>query len=61
MSPVPMPMGAAANDDAAHWEAWERTYMNSSRRAAFHARIAFAILLTGAAAWLGLQLLSSPV
>ena len=35
--------------------------MSSSQRAAFHARIAFAILLTGAAAWLGLQLMSMPV
>jgi hypothetical protein len=61
MSPVPMPMVTAAHDDAARWQAWERSYMNSSRRAAFHARVAFTILLTGAAAWLGVQLLSMPV
>jgi hypothetical protein len=61
MSPMPMPMVAAANDDAARWQAWERSYTNSSGRAAMQARIAFAILLTGAAVWLGLQLMSMPV
>jgi len=61
MSPTPMPMVAAANDDASRWQAWERNYMTSSQRAAVHARIAFAIILTGAAAWLGLQLMSIPV
>lgn len=61
MSPIPMPVVAASNDDGARWQAWERTYMRSSRRAANHVRIAFAILLTGAAAWIAFQLLSMPV
>ena len=56
----PMPMIAVENDEAARWHAWERRYRNSSHRAAIHARIAFSILLTGAAAWLGLQLFSMP-
>jgi len=61
MSPIPMPMVAAADDDAARWQAWERSYMNSTRRAAVQARIAFAIILTGTAVWLGLQLMSRPL
>ena len=56
----PMPEIAVQNDEAARWHAWERSYRNSSHRAAIHARIAFTILLTGAVAWLGLQLLSMP-
>ena len=56
----PMPMIAVENDEAARWLAWERSYRTSSHRAAIHARIAFGILLTGSAAWLGLQLLSMP-
>jgi hypothetical protein len=55
-----MPMIAVENDQAARWHAWERSYRTSSHRAAIHARIAFSILLTGAAAWLGLQLFSMP-
>ena len=61
MSPLPMPMAAAEIDDAARWREWERGYRNSSHRAAIRARIAFTILLTGAAAWLGFQLVSMPV
>ena len=61
MSPLPMPLEAAETDDAKRWRQWERRYRNSSRRAATQARIAFTILLTGAAAWLGLQLWTMPV
>jgi len=57
----PMPMGAAQDDDAARWNAWELGYKESSRRAAIQARVAFAVLLTGTLGWLGLQLLSMPV
>lgn len=57
----PMPVIAVEHDEAARWHAWERSYRNSSHRAAIHARIAFTILLTGAAAWLGLQLFLMPV
>jgi hypothetical protein len=60
MSPLPMPMTAAELDDAARWRGWELDYRNSSHRAAIHARIAFTILLTGAAAWLGLQIWMMP-
>jgi len=60
MSLLPMPVVAAERDDAARWRAWELGYRNSSHRAAIHARIAFTILLTGAAAWLGLQLMTMP-
>ena len=61
MSPTPMPLASDANTESARWQAWERSYMTSSNRAAMQARIAFAIILTGAAAWLGLQLMSMPV
>jgi hypothetical protein len=54
-----MAMAAVEHDDT-RWREWERGYRTSSRRAAVHARIAFAVLLTGAAAWLGLQLFSMP-
>lgn len=60
MSPSPMPMAVATNDEAARWQTWQRSYMRSSHRASRLARIAFAILLTGAAAWLGLQIMSLP-
>jgi len=61
MSPLTMPLAAAEHDAAARWREWERDYRNSSHRAAIHARIAFTVLLTGAAAWLGLQLWTMPV
>jgi len=53
-------MAVATNDEAARWQTWQRSYMRSSHRASRLARIAFAILLTGAAAWLGLQIMSLP-
>jgi len=61
MSVNPVPGLAAQQDELARWTAWEREYSESSRRAAFHARIAFAIFLTGAAVWFGLKLASIPV
>ncbi len=62
MSLTPAPVVTSAQqDDAARWQAWVDHYGDSSRRAAVHARIAFAILLTGAAVWLGLQILRMPV
>jgi hypothetical protein len=60
MSPIPMPMAGNAADESARWQAWERSYMTSSNRAAMQARIAFALLLTAAAVWLGLQIMSMP-
>ena len=60
MSPIPMPLVRDANDESARWQAWESSYMTSSSRTAVQARIAFALLLTAAAAWLGLQLMSMP-
>ena len=62
MSLTPVPVVASEQqDEAARWQAWVTQYGDSSQRAAVHARIAFAILLTGAAAWLGLQILRMPV
>ena len=60
MSPTPMPI-VATNDEAARWQAWARSYRKSSEQAARHARIVFTVLLTGAALWLGLQIMSMPV
>ena len=60
MNPIPMPRVATATDDAARWQAWEHSYRTSSHRAALHARVAFALLLTATMAWLALQLLSMP-
>jgi hypothetical protein len=42
------------------WRQWQLRNAKGSRRAAARARIVFAGVLTVAAAWLGLQLLSSP-
>jgi len=42
------------------WRLWQLANAKSSRSAAIQARIVFAVILTAAAAWLGLQLLSSP-
>jgi hypothetical protein len=61
MSVTPTPMAGDAKDESARWQAWERSYMSSSRRAAMQARIAFALLLTATAVWLGLQIMSMPV
>ena len=61
MSLNPLPGPAAEPGELARWTAWEREYSESSRRTAFHARVAFAIFLAGAAVWLGLQLASIPV
>jgi hypothetical protein len=61
MSPTPMPLASDANHESARWQAWERSYMLSSQRAAMQARVAFALLLTATAVWLGLQIMSMPV
>ena len=42
------------------WRQWQIGNAKSSRRTATQARILFALILTAAAAWIGLQLLSSP-
>jgi hypothetical protein len=42
------------------WRQWQLSNARSSRRAATQARIVLAGVLTVAAAWLALQLLSSP-
>lgn len=54
---------AAQPDDeyAERWRQWQVGNAKSSRRAAIQARVAFAVVLTAAIAWLVLQLLSSPV
>jgi hypothetical protein len=50
----------AEDQHAERWRLWQFANARSSQRTAARARIVFAIVLTGAAAWLGLQLLSSP-
>ncbi|MBI3047524.1 MAG: hypothetical protein HYY76_04365 [Acidobacteria bacterium] len=42
---------------AERWRQWQSGNVNSSRRAATRARIVFALVLTAAVAWLGLQIL----
>ena len=61
MSQIPTPLVRDTNDESARWQAWERSYTTSSHRAAMQARIAFALLLTATAAWLGFQIMSMPV
>jgi hypothetical protein len=48
------------DDQAERWRLWQLGNTRSNRQAATWARIGFAVILTAAAAWLGLQLLSSP-
>ena len=60
MSPITTPLVHDASDESVRWQAWERNYMTSSNRAAMQARIAFALVLTAAAVWLGLQIMSMP-
>lgn len=48
------------DEHAESWRRWQLGNVKSNRRAATRARIVFAFVLTAAAAWLGLQLLSSP-
>jgi hypothetical protein len=48
------------DEHAEHWRQWQLASARSNRQAATWARIGFAIILTAAAAWLGLQLLTSP-
>lgn len=54
-TPIP-----AEDPHAERWRAWQLAYATRSRRTAARARVVFAVVLTGAAAWLGWQLLSSP-
>jgi len=42
------------------WRQWQIGNAKSNRRASIQARVGLAILLTGAAVWLALQLLASP-
>lgn len=60
MSLASMPT-TAVNSDAGHWQQWEHRYQESSRKSAFQARIAFAVLLTATVLWLGRQLLTMPL
>jgi hypothetical protein len=54
-------LSAERNDEhAARWQQWNAGNASSDRRSAIQARIVFALVLTASAAWLGLQLLSSP-
>lgn len=43
------------------WRQWQLRSAASSRKSATRARIVFTVILTALAAWLGLQLLSSPL
>jgi hypothetical protein len=55
-----LPIGGREGDHTARWDEWQLANAKGSRRAAIQARVAFAILLTGTVAWLGLQFLSMP-
>ena len=61
MSLSPLTDIAAHQDEGARWDAWKREYSESSRQQTRYAQIAFAILLTGATAWLGLKIMTIPV
>jgi hypothetical protein len=52
---------AAQQDEGARWDAWKREYGESSRQQTLYAQVAFAIILTVAAAWLGLKIMTIPV
>jgi hypothetical protein len=48
------------DEHAERWRQWQLGNARSNRTAATWARIGFAVILTAAAVWLGLQLLASP-
>ncbi len=48
------------DEHAARWRQWQLANTKSNRKAATWARVGFAVILTAAAAWLGLQLMASP-
>lgn len=50
-------MAPRADEHAERWRQWQIGNANSSRSAASRARIVFALVLTAAVAWLGLQIL----
>lgn len=53
----------APSEDAAaeRWRQWQLRSAASSRKSAMRARIVFIVMFTGLVAWLGVQLLSSPL
>jgi hypothetical protein len=53
----------APSEDAAaeRWRQWQLRNVEISRRSATRARIVFTVIFTALAAWLGLELLSSPL
>ena len=46
---------------AERWRQWQLRYAAHSRKSATRARIVFTVIVTALVAWLGLQLLSSPL
>jgi len=56
----PILMDGATTDETTRWQTWQRHYMTSSHSTATHVRLAFAVLLTAATVWLGLQILWMP-
>lgn len=55
-----LPISGREGDHTARWEEWQLANAKRSRSAEIQARVAFAIVLTGTAAWLGFQLLTMP-
>lgn len=50
-------MAPRADEYAERWRRWQLGNATSSRSAATRARVVFALVLTAAVAWLGLQIL----
>ncbi len=49
------------NTSAERWRQWQLRNAASSRKSATRARIVFTVIFTALAAWLGLELFSSPL
>jgi hypothetical protein len=53
-------MGSDQDEHAERWQEWKRHNAATDRRSVIQARVVIALVLTTAAAWLALQLASSP-
>jgi hypothetical protein len=52
---------SSQDSSAERWRQWQLRNAASSRKSATRARIVFTVIFTALAAWLGVELLSSPL
>ena len=57
----PAPIAATEDASAERWRQWQLRSAAASRKDAARARIVFTLIFVAVGAWLGWQLLSSPI